>query len=97
MADAATTLQRISSIVLDSAHEARDSDETALVGDITESRAEASGNQGGGEESVCLESAAVGVTASAEQMAPVFGRDEAPMPHGTSAAREEAGCRAVFA
>ena len=44
-------------------HEARDSDETALIGDVAESRAEASGNQDGGEESVLLETAAVGVTA----------------------------------
>ena len=32
-------------------------------------------------------SLAVGVTAPAEQMAPALGRDEAPMPHGASAAR----------
>ena len=52
----------IADIMFDSAHEARD---------VAESRAEAaSGNQGGGEQSVLLETAAVGVTAPAEQMAP---------------------------
>ena len=68
-------------------HEACNSDETALIGDVDESRAEASGCQGGGEESVLVDTAAVGITAPAEQMAPALGRDEAPMPHGASAAR----------
>ena len=78
---------RARQIVLDSVHKARDSDEKVLVRDIAESRAQASGNQGGGEESVLFETAAVGVTAPAEQMAPALGHDEAPMPHGASAAR----------
>ena len=55
----------------DSVLEARDCDKTALVGDVAGSRAETSGNQGGGgEESVLLESAVVGVTTPAEQVAP---------------------------
>ena len=45
---------------------------------------EASGIRGGGGESVLLE---VGVTAPAEQVAPAFGRDEAPMAYGASVAR----------
>ena len=80
-------LELIAGIVLDSAHEARDFDETALVGDVDESRAEASGIEGGGEEYVPLETAAVGVTAPAEQITPALGHDEAPMAHGASAAR----------
>ena len=79
-------LELIAGLVLDSAHEARDSDETALVGEVAESRAEASGYLGGGKESVLVETAAVGVTAPAEQMAPALGRDEATVPRGASAA-----------
>ena len=67
-------------------HETRDSDEMALIRDVGESRTEASGYQGGGEESVPLETALVVVTAPAE-MAPALGRDEAPVPDGASAAR----------
>ena len=37
-----------------------------------------------------FETAAVGVTAPAEQMVPVLDRDEAPMTHGASAARGDA-------
>ena len=37
-----------------------------------------------------LETAAVGVSAPAEQRAPAIDRDEVPMPHGASAAREDA-------
>ena len=44
-------LELIADIMLDSAHEACESDQTALIGDVDESRAEASGNKGGGEES----------------------------------------------
>ena len=81
-------LEYISAVVLDSVHEARDSDETALIRDVVdESRAGASGCQGGGEESVLLETAAVGVTITAERIAPAIDRDEAPMPHGAPAAR----------
>ena len=82
-------LELIAGIVLDSAHEARDSDETTLVGQVAGSRAEASGYQGGGEGSVLLDTAAVGVTAPAEQMAPAIGREEAPMAHGAPAARAD--------
>ena len=42
-------LEVISDIVLDGVHEARDTDKTALVRDVAESRAEASGNQGNGD------------------------------------------------
>ena len=78
--------------MLGSVNEVPGSEETALIGDvphkdIDKSRAEASGCQGGGEESVLLDTAAVGVTTPAEQMAPAIGRDEAPMPHGAPAAR----------
>ena len=37
-----------------------------------------------------LETAAVGVTVPAEQMAPALGCDKAPRPHGASAARGNA-------
>ena len=59
----------MSGIVPDGVHETRDSDETALIGDVDESRAEASDYQGGGEQSVLLETATVGVTAPVQQMA----------------------------
>ena len=80
-------LELIADVLLDSAHEARDSDETVHVGEVAESRAKASGCPGGGEESVLLDTAAVGVTAPAEQMAPALGLDEAAMPHGAPSAR----------
>ena len=68
-------LELIADMVLDSAPEAHDTNKTALVGEVAESRAEASGYQGGGEQSVLLETAAVGVAAPAGQMAPaVTGR-----------------------
>ena len=35
----------------------RDSDTTTLIGDVNESQAQASGYQGGGDESVLLETA----------------------------------------
>ena len=78
-------LEIISDVVLNT-----DTDKTALVGDVAESQAEASANEGGGEESGLLETAAVGATAPAEQMAPALVRDEAPMAHGASAARGNA-------
>ena len=58
-----------------------------LAGDVAESRAEASGYHGGGEGSVLVDTAAVGVTAPAELMAPALGRDEDPMSLGAPAAR----------
>ena len=80
-------LEFISSIVLDSVHEARNSYESALVGKVDKSRAEASGCQGSGEEFELVNTAALGVTGPAEQMAPALDRDKAPMPHGAPAAR----------
>ena len=50
-------LEFIADIMLDSAHEAHNTNEMALVG-VAESRAEASGCPGGGEESLLLETAA---------------------------------------
>ena len=62
-------LEFISDIVLDYVHEAcNDSDETALIGDVAKSREEALGSQGGCEESVLVDTAAVSVRTTAEQM-----------------------------
>ena len=82
-------LEFIADIMINSAHEGHNTDRTALVG-VAESQAEASGCPGGGKESLLLETAAVGVAAPAEQMAPAIDSDQAPMAHGTSVARGDA-------
>ena len=58
--------------MLDSVNEAHDPNKTALIWDVDDkSRAEASGDQGSSEESVLLDTAAVGVMAPAEGLGPV--------------------------